>query len=189
MARFVFRVARAPFQSSTAEWAQRFPSQDAHRGSCRWRFVPGLRDKRWKWLVRCGRQLFAHAKYIQRTGAAAKYRESIRQQPAPSACSRCESCDTPHAARPAQKSTSLRHRRQAAREGNRLQEKRSRYYLRVFRDSDLQFHRSTTQPWRATEIPAKQFHADAARYTCTPRRCEFYLETLRFAEAREYSRC
>src|SRR5207245_11179600 len=111
-----------------------------------WSLSPWLGEKLWKGLVRCGRQLFAQAKYIQRTGAEAKYRESIRREPAPSACRRCEKFHKPPAARPAQKSTLLRRRTQAAREGNRPREKRSRYYLRVFRDSDLQFHRSTTQP-------------------------------------------
>src|SRR5713226_1230849 len=187
MAQYFFRQARAPFQSSVAEQAQRFPLQDAHRGLRRLKFVPGLRDKPWKWLVRCGRQLSAHAKNIQKIGAAAKYRESIRQQPAPSVCIPGENLDKPHGVRPAQKSTSHQRRKRAARAGNRLPEKRLRYCLPVFRDFGLQFRRSRMRPWPAAEIPAIQFHAGAAEYTCTRRQCEFYLETLRFAEVREYS--
>src|SRR5258708_13359701 len=93
-ARFVFRRAYAPFHLGEAEQARRFPTPDAHRESHRPRFAPTQRGKLWKWPARCELQPFVHVKNIRRIGAVAKSFESIRQERAPSACSRGEKSDT-----------------------------------------------------------------------------------------------
>src|SRR5258708_28748503 len=188
-ARFVFRRAYAPFHLGEAEQARRFPTPDAHRESFHWRLAPTERRKLWKWPARCGLQLFAHAKNVRHIGAEVKCFESIRQQRAPSACSRCEKSDTPHIVRHVPKSKSVRRRKQGAREGNRRQEKRWQCCLPAFRDSDWRSLPSMTQPWPTAEILALQLHARATlckytrlRFACSP-------ERLRFAEAPEYSIC
>src|ERR1700674_4473989 len=189
MSRSFSQRALAPCPSSEEERAPRFPPQAANHESCFPQSAPIRPDKPWKWPVRFALQPCAHAKNILQIAAAAKYLESIRQPPKLSSCSRCESFDTPAAARPALISASLRRRTPAAGARNRQREMRSRCCPREFPDSDLQFRRSRKQPWQAAEIPSKRFHVHAARYKCTRRRCGFYPETLRFAEAREYSKC
>src|SRR6266849_5254036 len=188
-ARLFFRRACAPFPSSAKERAQRSPSRGVYPEWRRRPFGQERRGKPWKSLARCGLQPCAHAKCIRRIGAGAKLLESIRHRPEVTAYSRCESFDKAHDARRAPKSASVRRRKPAKREGNRRQAKRLRYCLPVFRDSDWQFRRSRKQPRPTTEIPAIQFHAAAARYTCTRRRCGLHQGKFQFGGAREYSRC
>src|SRR6266568_5548137 len=154
-AQFVFRRAYAPFHLGEAEQARRFPTPDAHRESHRPRFAPTQRGKLWKWPARCELQPFVHAKNIQRIGAAAKCFESIRQGPAPSACSRCEKSDTPRIVRHVPKLESVRRRKQGAREGNRRRVKRWQCCLPAFRDSDWRSRPSKKRLRTAAEIPAK----------------------------------